>query len=363
MLSAEATFRGAKGENAARHMVAFRSAKGRVAKKGTLTISARQTEKIAHPDAAEKEPVPFFAVPFFSIVIPSRQRADLLRLCLASVVRHAPRSTEIVVVDDGSAGAIISLTALDFPGVRVVRLPRSRGFCVAANRGIEAARGQFIELLNDDTQVAPGWAEAALSAFEDPRVGAVAPLVLRGEPGEPAPLIDSAGDDYDDGGFAWKIGRGQVPRGEWLQPAIVRAASGSSVVLRRAALAQTGLFPERFGAYFEDVDLSLRLAAAGWTIRYEPAARVWHRGGSSYGRPARRLVEWQSRNEEWLFWRNLDRRRPWPALVRHLAVLAGKAVRRTREGTLLPFLFGRLRALAPLFEDRSCPKLLPPGRC
>src|SRR5262249_28092645 len=93
---------------------------------------------------------------FLSIVIPSRQRVDLLRYCLTSVVQNAPPATEIIVVDDGSDGAAVSLTALDFPGVRVVRLPRSRGFCFAANRGIEAASGPFIQLLNDDTQVSPG---------------------------------------------------------------------------------------------------------------------------------------------------------------------------------------------------------------
>jgi GT2 family glycosyltransferase len=309
------------------------------------------------------------ASPRLSIVIPSQQRIDLLRPCLESVWRHAPPSTEMIVVDDGSAAATVSLTALDFPGTRVLRLPRSHGFCFAANRGIEAARGEFIQLLNDDTQVEPGWADAALTCFVEPQVGAVTPLVLRGTPGDPDPLIDSAGDGYDPGGFAWKIGRGQRLRGDYLGPATVRAASGSSVLLRRSALERTGLFPEHFGAYFEDVDLSLRLAAAGFTIRYEPTSRVWHRVGSSYGQPRRRLVERQSCNEEWLFWRNLDRRRPWPALLRHLAVLGGKAVRRAREGTFLPFLFGRLRAFARVWrltlkkDERSCPKHQLLGPC
>lgn len=288
------------------------------------------------------------ARPSLSIVIPSQSRHDLLRQCLRSVKRFAPSDAEILVVDDGSAGSIISLTALDFPGVRVLRHVRSRGFCVAANRGIEATRGTIIELLNDDTQVTAGWAEAAQRCFDDPAVGAVTPLVLAGVPEDPVHIIDSAGDGYDIGGFAWKRGHGQPLRAEFLEPRTVTGASGSSVFLRRSALTRTGLFPEHFGAYFEDVDLSLRLNAAGHRIAYEPASRIWHQCGSSYGRARRLLVEKQSCNEERLFWRNLDRSRPWRAVSRHLAVLAGKAVRRWREGNLAPFIMGRLRVIAEL---------------
>ncbi len=307
------------------------------------------------------------AVPF-SIVIPSQRRADLLQLCLESVSRFAPPNTEIIVVDDGSPGAIASHTALCFPGVRVVRLARTQGYCVAANRGIATARGAVIELLNDDTQVEHGWAEAALRCFVDPRVGAVAPLVLRGAPGDPAPAIDSAGDSYDPGGFAWKNGHRQPLTDTYLQRRPVAAASASSVFLCRSALERSRLFPERFGAYFEDVDLSLRLQAAGFQVLFEPASRLWHRGGSSYGQPRRRLVERQSCNEERLFWRHWRRVPRLKTLARHMAVLGGKAVRRCREGTLAPFLMGRLRAFTEIYplvfqkEDRSCPMLPPLGR-
>jgi GT2 family glycosyltransferase len=289
------------------------------------------------------------AIPF-SVVIPSQNRTDLLKLCLNSVTRFAPPRTEIIVVDDGSPGAVASLAAVDYPGVRAVRNTRGRGFCAAANRGIEASGGRIVELLNDDTQVTSGWAEAALGLFDDPAVGAVTPLVLLGGPEQTRALIDSAGDEYDIGGFAWKRGHRLPLNDSFLQARTVDAASGSSVFLRREALARTGLFAEHFGAYFEDVDLSLRLRAAGYRIVYEPASRVWHRCGGSYGSANRRLVEKQSCNEERLFWRNLDRTRPWPVLARHLAVLAGKAIRRWREGRFLPFLMGRTRALAEIFS-------------
>ncbi len=98
-----------------------------------------------------------------SVVIPSHNRPDLLRECLASVLLHAPPGTEVLVVDDGSPGGAVTEVARTF-GAQSVRLPRRRGFCVAANTGIAAAGGAVIELLNDDTQVTQGWAESAPQA-------------------------------------------------------------------------------------------------------------------------------------------------------------------------------------------------------
>jgi len=108
-----------------------------------------------------------------------------------------------------------------------------------------------------------------------------------------------------------------------------------------------GAFPESFGAYFEDVDLSWRLHWAGYQVRFEPAARVLHHVSATYdGRPRRRLLQQQSQNEERVFWRNLPGRDLLRALPYHAAVLAGKAWRRWHEGSLIPFLCGRLRVLS-----------------
>ena len=117
-----------------------------------------------------------------SVVIPSHVRADLLRRCLATVELHRPADSEVIVIDDASPGGCVSAAASEFPFVKVIRLPKQSGFCVAANAGIRAATGDVIELLNDDTEVTPGWADAALAHFARPQVVAVAPLVLQLDP-------------------------------------------------------------------------------------------------------------------------------------------------------------------------------------
>ena len=278
-----------------------------------------------------------------SIVIPTRLRTDLLRACLATVVPNAPPGTEIIVVDDASPSGQAAAVARAFANVQLIRLPKPGGFAKAANAGIRASRGEIVEMLNDDTEVQAGWADAALRHFDDPTVAAVAPLVLLWPDGN---MIDSAGDRYDVGGIAGKRGHGEPLSDRYLTSCPVFGASASSGFYRRAALDEVGLFPECFGSYFEDVDLAFRLQRAGYQTIYEPASRVLHHGSASFGHQGRRLVEQQSRNEELVFWHNLPARVLLRSLPRHLAVLVGKALRRREEGTLTPWLLGRLRVLS-----------------
>ncbi|MCI0376914.1 MAG: glycosyltransferase [Gemmataceae bacterium] len=277
-----------------------------------------------------------------AIVIPTHQRADLLEKCLQSVTEHAPAGTQILVVDDASANARTADVISRFRDVHCLKLKRRSGFAAAANAGIRASRGDIVQLLNDDAEWTPGGAQAVLRWFDDPTIGAVAPLVLMGPDGK---KIDSAGDRYYLGGVAAKRGRGEPVHAKYQQPGLVFGASASSAFYRRSALAKAGLFPEQFGSYFEDVDLSFRLQRAGFRIAFEPRCRILHRVGASHGRASRKLVERQSANEERVFWRNLFGSDLLRALPKHIAVLAGKAWRRWQEGTLAPFVFGRLRLL------------------
>jgi GT2 family glycosyltransferase len=225
------------------------------------------------------------------------------------------------------------------------------GFCVAANAGIAAARGRIVELLNDDTEVTPGWADAPLAWFREPTVGAVAPLVLCWPGGGIGTArIDSAGDRYFIGGVAGKRCRGEILGPQHLTACRVFGASASSAFYRRELVQRIGVFPASFGAYFEDVDLSFRIRRAGYEIMYEPASRVLHHVSASHGQPDARLVAQQSRNEERLYWRNLPTRHLLRSLPMHAAVLVAKAWRRWREGNLGPFLRGRVHAFREVVE-------------
>ena len=285
-----------------------------------------------------------------TIVIPSHNRADLLDHCLRSVYQYRPESTNILVVDDASPGGAVGIVARQYPGVGVVRTDRRVGFARAANLGVDHANTPIVQLLNDDTEVTPGWADMVRPWFDDETVVAVAPLVLQLDPsravtGRPA-RVDSAGDDYDPGGFARKryhdTSVDQLPT----TPHPVPGVSAAAGFYRRSAVLAAGGFPADFGAYFEDVDLSCRLRRRGGVIWHDPRSVVWHRVSASYGMADRgKLVAMQSCNEERVFWRNLPAGRRSRFIARHLAVLAGKLARRSTEGTTVPWLSGRVRGL------------------
>lgn len=279
-----------------------------------------------------------------SIIIPSYSRADLLTACLRSIVTHSgPLRLQVIVIDDASPRHVIFNVARAFPGLDVIRLTERSGFCTAVNVGLRYAKAPIVQVLNDDTEVLPDWYKAPLQRFQvNPRLGSIAPLVLQWKNPD---IIDSAGDSYDFGGYAYSRGRGQRLSDPWLTPGDVFSAAGSAAFYRRDALLQVGGFPEDFIAYFDDVEVGFKLREAGYTCWYEPQSRVLHHGSASHGkRPGRKLTEQLACNEERVFCRHWGNDHRMTMLARHVTVLGAKAIRRWADGTLMPFCMGRVKA-------------------
>ena len=198
-------------------------------------------------------------------------------------------------------------------------------------------------MLNNDTEVTPGWVEAGLAPFANPTVGSVAPLVLvRSDPSR----VDSAGDGYHAFGWPIKRGHGQ-PATRWADHPIDRVfgASGSCAFYRAEALLRVGAFDPSFGSYYEDVDLAFRLRWAGYDCVFTPHCRILHEVSASYdhARPAPPASDGAERGGP-----VLDRsagllapRRARPASRVHNR--AGPLATRPRPGA--PFLLGKLDAV------------------
>ena len=285
--------------------------------------------------------------PVCSIVIPTYDGRELLRCCLASIERHRPDARaypiEIVVVDNGSTDGTAQWLAQTQQGIRLVRLERNGGFCVAANAGIAAARGRFIQLLNNDTEVTAGWVEAALAPFADETVGSVAPLVLvRSDPTR----VDSAGDSYALVGWPTKRGHGQPAKSWATRPADeVFGASGSSAFYRTRALEIVGGFDPFLVSYYEDIDLAFRLRWAGYRSVFAPGSRILHDISATNDHRSPALQRRIARNAELVFWSNLPSRLLVLAAVPHLAFITAQAVWRLARRRLGPFVAGKLDAL------------------
>jgi GT2 family glycosyltransferase len=281
-------------------------------------------------------------------VIPSYNGRRLLETCLASVARHRPdgATLEVIVADDASTDDTAEWLARVHPEVVLVRLERNGGFCAAANAGIAAARGEFVQLLNNDTEVTAGWIEAGLAPFDDPAVGSVAPLVLfRSDPSR----VDSAGDSYALVGWPSKRGHGQSASSWAAHPSdVVFGASGSSAFYRAEALRAVGAFDPSFGSYYEDVDLAFRLRWAGYTCRYAPACRILHDVSATYDHSNARLQRRMARNAEVLFWTDLPFRWLLLGLLPHTTFTLAQALWRLARGRAWHFVRGKLDALEAL---------------
>lgn len=213
-----------------------------------------------------------------SAIIPTRDRPDLLRDCLSTLVAQdaASESFEVIVVDDGSTvdlGPAVATAAEQGLHVRLERQKPS-GLNAGRNRGAALATGSVLAYLDDDTLVAPGWVSALVAAFEDPHcVGVGGRIVLQLEADEPRWL--TAGLRI----YLSELDLGSAPR-----PLAARETPwGANCAVTRSAFETVGGFAaglDRSGASLVsngDVEFFGRVRQSGGHLMYVPTAAVRHR--------------------------------------------------------------------------------------
>jgi GT2 family glycosyltransferase len=220
--------------------------------------------------------------PRVSIIIPTLDHADDVIRCVESISR-LPDTTpfRVVVVDDGSSEDQHRLLAR-LRGVDLVRMEKNTGFAGACNAGIELGSSEFILLLNNDTEVLPGWLDALVAEMDtNPSTGIAGSMVLRAD----CRLQEA-------GGIVWSDGTGaHVASGEWPTRGVARYrrpvdfCSGASLLVRRSLWDSVGGFDDQLApAYYEDVDLCFSARGQGFETVYRPDSVILHREGSSHGR-------------------------------------------------------------------------------
>jgi GT2 family glycosyltransferase len=221
--------------------------------------------------------------PGVSVVIPNWNGLRWLPECLRSLAAQTRPAQEVIVVDNGSRDGSLEHLRDEHPGVRVLAQDRNTGFAYAANRGIEAASGEMVALINTDVVLSPDWLQRMAAALaSQPAAAAVAGKMLSID--DPGRIYD-AGDVLRRDGACDQRGRFGPDDGRFDAPGEVFGACAGAALYRRAAVIGAGGFDERLFAYLEDVDLALRLRLRGWTCAYEPAT-CRHAGEGSSGQLA-----------------------------------------------------------------------------
>lgn len=217
--------------------------------------------------------------PTVALVIPTRDRVDLLQTCIESIEsRSTYRNYRIVIIDNDSRDEA-TIEYLARCGHQVVPHPGPFNYSRIINAGVAAASGDHIVLLNNDIEVIePGWIEAMLEHSQRPEVGAVGARLLYGD-GSPQHEGIAIGT-----GFI----AGNLNHGNYFALGLTTqdktAVTGACMMFRREVFHEVGGFDEGLSVAFNDVDFCLRVRQHGYWIVYTPLAELYHHESASRGR-------------------------------------------------------------------------------
>jgi GT2 family glycosyltransferase/SAM-dependent methyltransferase len=264
--------------------------------------------------------------PEVSLIIPLYAHAELTRACLRSIHEHTTRvSYEVILVDDEADEATQRLLE-EVEGARILRNERNLGYLRSINRGGSVARGKWLVLFNNDTEVTRGWLEAMLDcANSAPDVGVVTPKFIY-----PDGSLNEAGGIIWRDGTGMNYGRGDEPsrfRYEYRREADY--GSAAALMVSADLWKDTGGFDERYlPMYYEDADLCFEARERNLRVLYEPGAVVVHLEGATAGNDVEagpKRYQEQNRPKFVAKWRHVldvEHRHPgptnvWLAATRH----------------------------------------------
>jgi GT2 family glycosyltransferase len=215
-----------------------------------------------------------------SVIVPTMSGIARIRPLLESL-RDQIAGSELIVVDNGSGDPGVAAIASEFPNASVIRLESNAGFSRAVNLAASRASGERLILINDDCICDPGFV-AALSAAIDPAAGVTMAASVMRDPASPR-LIDSAGMRLDHTllVFDYLNGHPVSLLDDGVPDPI--GPSAAAAAFDRDAYLEVGGFDERIFAYWEDVDLVIRMRRQGGRCVLATGARGTHAHSSTLG--------------------------------------------------------------------------------
>jgi GT2 family glycosyltransferase len=227
-----------------------------------------------------------------SIIIPSRNKADLLRKCLRSIEKKSTyQNYEIILIDNNSDqkdffALVKHYSRNNSISFKCVQDNEPFNFSRLINLGRKNASGEFLVLLNNDTEViSPDWMEAMMEQVQRKEIGVAGAKLLYDND-----TIQHAGVIIGLGGAAGHVLVGEDRDGPGYFNYVnmlnqYSALTGACFMVRTSVFDEVGGFDELFGTEYNDVDFCLKLIDAGYRNLYVPHCELYHHESMSRGHP------------------------------------------------------------------------------
>lgn len=221
------------------------------------------------------------------IIIPNYNGVALLPVCLEAVRQQTRQDFKITVIDDASSDDSIALLRTHYPEVSIIELAQNSGMAKTVNLALAATSGEYVVLLNNDTEVDSQWLAELVGTLEQRPEYAFAASKLRLY--DQRNVLHSAGDGYRYDGVPFNRGVWEVDHGQYDRSVDVFGPCAGAAAYRRSALdalAMDGrVLDEDLFMYCEDVDLNIRARLAGYRTIFVPTAIVYHKLSATGGGP------------------------------------------------------------------------------
>ena len=233
--------------------------------------------------------------PLVSIITVNYGQAEVTCQLLASLRKISYPSTEVIVVDNASPDEDPESIKRLFPEITLIRSDRNLGFAGGNNLGIRNAKGEFVLLLNNDTEVDPGFLEPLVAKLQsDPKAGAASPQIrFHAQPD----TIQYAGstplNPYTVRSHG--IGYREKNHGQYNRDARTAFVHGAAMLVPSRVIREVGLMAECYFLYYEELDWGIRIRKAGYDLWFVHNSLVWHKESVTTGKMSPLKVYYMNR--------------------------------------------------------------------
>ena len=222
--------------------------------------------------------------PLVSIIAVSYDHPEVTCQMLDSLRKITYSPVEIIVVDNASPNDDVSVIPESFPEIHFIQSKENLGFAGGNNLGIRIAKGKYVLLLNNDTEVDPGFLEPLVAKFEsDAKAGAASPKIKFFHTPD---TLQFAGlspiNPYTIRSRGY--GFGVKDTGQFDQDSLTNFVHGAAMMVPMETIHKVGLMAESYFLYYEELDWATRIKSAGYNLWYIHNSVIFHKESVSTGK-------------------------------------------------------------------------------